>query len=94
MPVKRTTPALGLPYRPADQTDVRHTWAAALSAQVPPLRACELCLHSAEVSQTLLCLCHEVRRVSGLQPVHIVRGAGEACGPGARHLDMASWRAA
>lgn len=76
MPDKRTDPALGLPYRSADHTDVRHTWAAAISAQVPQLRACDLCLHS------------------GLQPVRIVRSAGEACGPGARHLDMASWRAA
>lgn len=94
MSAKRTEPTLGLPYRPAEQTDVRHTWAAALSAQVPPLRACTLCMHSAPEHDGLHCLCPDVRLVSGLQPVHIVRGAGEACGPGARHLDMASWRAA
>lgn len=94
MPAHRTSPTLGLPYRPADQTDVRDTWAAARKAQVPPLRACDLCLHSQQMSQALHCLCPAVRRVSGLQPVHIARSAGEPCGPGARHLDMASWRTA
>lgn len=94
MPDKRTDPALGLPYRSADHTDVRHTWAAAISAQVPPLRACDLCLHSAPHADGLQCHCPAVQVVCGLQPVRIVRSAGEACGPGARHLDMASWRAA
>lgn len=91
---KRTAPVLGLPYRSSEQTDVRHTWAAAISAQVPPLRACDLCLHSAPHADGLQCHCPTVLVISGLQPVRIVRGAGEACGPGARHLDMASWRTA
>jgi hypothetical protein len=91
MPNKRTDPTFGLPYRSADETDVRQTWDAAIHAQVPLLRACELCLHSVQRADGRHCQCPAVRMVNGLQPVHIVRGAGEACGPGAHHLDMASW---
>ena len=88
---KRTEPTLGLPYRNAEHTNVRDTWAAARSAQVPPLRACALCKHSQPNDAGLQCQCPDVKLISGLQPVAIVRGPGEPCGPGARHLDIPTW---
>lgn len=92
MPVKRTEPTLGLAYRPASESDVRHTWAAA-AITIPRLRACALCVHSQLKANGLHCQCPAVRLVGGQQPVHIVRAEGEACGPCARHLDMAAWSA-
>lgn len=66
----------------------------ALANLVPPLRGCALCLHSLERDGTLHCVCPAVRVVAGVQPVRLVRQPGEACGPGADHLDMAAWRRA
>lgn len=66
----------------------------ALAELVPPLRACVLCRHSIERNNDLHCDCPSVRVVSGVQPVRLVREPGEACGPGANHLDMAAWSAA
>ncbi len=64
---------------------------AAAGSLVPPLRACDLCVHRREADGQLHCACPAVRELQGIQPVRVVRSYGEACGPEARHLHMASW---
>ncbi len=64
---------------------------AAAETLVPPLRACALCVHKRVDGDELRCACPAVREVRGVQPVRLVRAYGEACGPEAKHLHMASW---
>lgn len=65
-----------------------------LEQLVPPLHGCTLCDHRANLEGTLHCNCPAVRNVHGLKPVRLVRAMGEACGPGATHMDIAAWRLA
>ncbi|GKS83243.1 hypothetical protein AVMA1855_03845 [Acidovorax sp. SUPP1855] len=67
--------------------------AQALAALVPPLRGCALCMHSTRIGEALHCNCPAVRKVFGLQPVHVVRQTVGACGPGAAHMHMDAWGA-
>jgi hypothetical protein len=63
-----------------------------LSDLVPPLRGCVLCVHSLRHQGELHCACPAMRQVAGMRAVHVVRAAGEMCGPGAQHMDMQAWR--
>ncbi|GLS13630.1 hypothetical protein [Hydrogenophaga electricum] len=63
--------------------------------QVPTLRACALCMHSAgeQPGPELVCHCSRVGAVHGQRPAcSTARAAGGACGPDARHMDMAAWQ--
>lgn len=95
MTMKRTMPALGLPYRRSGDTDIRSTFSmveiARLAVLVPPLRACDLCMHSAKINDQLHCKHPHVHKVFGLQPVKVIRATGDACGPEAHHMDMTEW---
>lgn len=63
-------------------------------AQVPTLRACVLCMHSAGEHLALACTEPTVEAIHGAGvPVQQARCEGAACGPNANHLDMHSWRA-
>lgn len=63
--------------------------------QVPALRACALCMHSAVYpgATEVACLCPTVIAIhgSGATAAQARSGPG-ACGPDARHLDMHSWQ--
>lgn len=61
--------------------------------QVPYLRACALCLHTAghQPEPDLRCRCPAFAGRGGL-PCSTARAAAGPCGPEAIHLDMASWR--
>ena len=97
MPIKRTEPCLGLPYQRAADTDIRSTFARMeldrLASLVPPLRGCDLCMHSTTRNGLLHCGYPDVRMVFGLQPVHVIRTTDAACGPGAAQKDMPEWSA-
>jgi len=63
--------------------------------QVPALRACALCMHSAVPpgATDMACLCPVVVAIHGSGATAAVARAGQgACGPDARHLDMHSWQ--
>lgn len=62
--------------------------------QVPELRACALCMHSAgqQPGPALLCHSPEVTAVHGRHtPCSTARQSSQACGPDARHMDMVAW---
>lgn len=63
--------------------------------QVPAMRACALCLHSAvhPGATDMACLCPTVIAIhgSGATAAQARSGHG-ACGPDAMHLDMHSWQ--
>lgn len=64
--------------------------------QVPALRACALCMHSAVPTGAtdMACLCPDVIAVHGRNvTAQAARAAQGACGPDAHHLDMHAWRA-
>lgn len=62
--------------------------------QVPTLRACVLCVHSAGEHLALACTEPTVQAIHGAGvQAHHARLSGAACGPNANHLDMHSWRA-
>ena len=62
--------------------------------QVPYLRACALCLHTAgqQPEPELRCRCPAFTGRAGL-PCNVARAPSGPCGPEALHLDMVSWRA-
>lgn len=63
--------------------------------QVPELRACALCMHSAghQPGSSLVCRAPAVVAIHGnARPIGIVRSTYGTCGPDARHLDMRSWQ--
>lgn len=63
--------------------------------QVPALRACALCMHSAVPpgAVDMACLCSTVIAIHGRDVTAQEARAGlGACGPDAHHLDMHSWR--
>ena len=69
--------------------------AARAVIQVPALRACALCLHSAVPpgATNMACLCPTVIAIHGVGATAALARAGQgACGPDARHLDMHSWQ--
>jgi hypothetical protein len=55
-------------------------------------RACELCIHRVARDGQLLCGRAAGQMAGPPEPLHVARSDAGACGPGARHLDMASWR--
>ncbi len=62
--------------------------------QVPALRACALCIHSAVPTGAtdMACLCPVVIAIhGGKATAEQARRTHGACGPDARHLDMPSW---
>lgn len=63
--------------------------------QVPTLRACALCLHSAghQTAPELMCGSPDVIACHGTATTCCqARASGAACGPDARHMDMAAWQ--
>lgn len=67
-----------------------------VTRQVPALRACALCMHSAVPpgAVDMACLCPTVIAIHGRTVTALQARAGEgACGPDAHHLDMHSWQA-
>lgn len=63
--------------------------------QVPALRACALCMHSAVYpgATEVACLCPTVIAIHGIGATAAQARSGPgACGPDARHLDMHSWQ--
>lgn len=61
--------------------------------QVPLLRACALCLHSAGEHLALTCAEPTVQAIHGDGVlVKVARAPGAACGPDAHRLDMLSWK--
>lgn len=63
--------------------------------QVPYLRACALCMHSAGQQPGPALVCHSpvVSAVHGARTTcATARAPGSACGPDAHHMDMAAWQ--
>ena len=63
--------------------------------QVPALRACALCMHSAVLpgATDMACLCPTVVAVHGRTvTAQAARTGSGACGPDAHHTDMAAWQ--
>jgi hypothetical protein len=63
--------------------------------QVPVLRACAICMHSAgeQLASELACHNAEVAAIHRPgAPCRIARAQAGACGPDARHMDMHSWQ--
>lgn len=63
--------------------------------QVPLLRACALCVHTAGEQPTGTLMCRAPAALIGQRggtPCAVARAADGCCGPNAIHLDMAAWR--
>lgn len=66
-----------------------------ITRQVPALRACALCMHSAGQQAGLVLVCHspDVSAVHGPRTTcATARAPAAACGPDAHHMDMAAWQ--
>ena len=63
--------------------------------QVPALRACALCMHSAghQPGPALVCHSPDLSAFHGARTnCATARAPGAACGPDAHHMDMAAWQ--
>lgn len=82
---------VSMPFRLGKTTAM----AKAKALQVPELRACALCLHSAghQPGPQLQCHAPAVSAVHGkAASCSLARASSGACGPDARHMDMQSWK--
>lgn len=66
---------------------------AAASPLPTPYRACELCVHAVPHGPLLLCHGPGTALASGPREVAQARALGGWCGPQARYLDIAGWKA-